>query len=62
MPVRMYGNGDVKLNRLPEDTVLYNSFHRKDNALRQVIMLIQPDPKKLKQQMCISEQPFGTVK
>ena len=62
VPVRMYGNGDGKLNRLPEGTILYNSFHRKDKALRQVILRIRPDPKKLKQRMCLSEHPFGTVK
>ena len=62
VPVKMYGNSAGNFNRLPEGTVLYNSFHRKDKALRQVILHIRPDPKKLKQRMCLSEHPFGTVK
>lgn len=62
VPVRMYGKTDQKLNRLPEGKVLYNSFCRKDRVLRQVILRIRPDPVKLKQRMCLSEHPFGTVK
>jgi transposase len=62
VPVRMYGKSNQKLNQLPEDMVLYNSFWRKDHARRQVILRIRPDPKKLKQRMCLSEHPFGTVK
>ena len=62
VPVRMYGKMSQKLNRLPEGTVLYNSFWRKDHAKKQVILRIRPDPKKLKQRMCLSEHLFGTVK
>ncbi len=62
VPVRMYGKSGIKLNQLPEGIVFYNSFHRKDKSPRQVILRIKPDPAKLKERMCLSEHPFGTVK
>jgi transposase len=62
VPVRMYGNTNGKINRLPEGTVLYNSFYRKDHVQTQVILHIRPDEEKLKKRMCLSEHPFGTVK
>ena len=62
MPVRMYGSPGKKLNPLPEDAVLYNSFDRKDKRKRQVILRIKEAPDKIHERMCLSEHPFGTVK
>jgi transposase len=60
--VRVYGSPDKKLNQLPEDLMLYNSFERKDKYKRQVILRIKEDPEKIHERMCLSEHPFGTVK
>lgn len=62
VPVRMYGSPGRKLNPLPEDLVLYNSFERKDKHKRQVILRIKEDAEKIHERMCLSEHPFGTVK
>jgi transposase len=62
VPVRMYGSPGKKLNPLPEDAVLYNSFDRKDKRKRQVILRIKEAPDKIHERMCLSEHPFGTVK
>ena len=41
VPVRIYGSPGKKLNPLPKEAVLYNSFDRKDKRKRQVILLIK---------------------
>jgi len=66
VPVRMYGNPRQKLNPIPEG-VSANPFNhtldRKDYAkAKKVVLLIRPDRGKLKERMCLSEHPFGTVK
>lgn len=62
VPVRMYGSAKHNLNRLPEDLVPYNSFHRKDTKPKKVMLRIKPNEAKQKQRMYLSEHPFGTVK
>jgi transposase len=62
VPARMYGNPDKKLNPLPGDIVLYNSFGRKDKPKKQVILRIKAVPEKIHERMCLSGNPFGTVK
>ena len=66
VPVRMYGNPHCKLNSIPEGISPnpYNhTLERKDYAKpRKVMLRIRPDPGKLKERMCLSEHPFGTVK
>jgi len=62
VPVRMYGSVNHKINALPKGAVLYNSFYRKDKVSKKVLLLIRPDKAKIKQRMCLSEHPFGTVK
>ncbi|MEA4872402.1 MAG: IS1182 family transposase [Synergistaceae bacterium] len=62
VPVMMYGRPGQLLNPLPEGATLYNSFHRKDKRKKQVILRIKEDSQKIRQRMCLSEHPFGTVK
>ncbi|OPX41843.1 transposase DDE domain protein [Ruminiclostridium hungatei] len=65
VPVRMYGSPSVKLNPIPEN-ILPNPFNhtldRKDHAPRKVVLRIKEDISKIKERMCLSEHPFGTVK
>ena len=66
VPVRMYGNTKHKLNHIPADIPI-NSFNhtldRKDYAASiKVVLRIKKDIHKMKERMCLSEQPFGTVK
>lgn len=62
VPVRMYGGSGKKLNPLPGNVKLYNSFERSDKPSKQVVLRIKEDPKKIHERMCLSEHPFGTVK
>jgi transposase len=62
VPVRLYGSPGKKLNPLPKDVVLYNSFGRKNKPKRQVLLRIKDAPDKIHERMCLSEHPFGTVK
>ena len=62
VPVKMYSSAVHELASLPEGVTLYNSFDRKDKAHKKVILRIKQDKHKLKQRMCLSEHPFGTVK
>ena len=66
MPVRMYGSVRFKLTPIPEDIPLnpYNhTFDRKDYApAKKVVLRIKEDIHKIKERMCLSEHPFGTVK
>lgn len=61
---RIYGNDPVK-NPLPEGAVLnpYNHvLERKNPKPKKVLLTIRPDKEKLRERMCLSEHPFGTVK
>lgn len=64
VPVRMYGGKD--LQRIPPDARIspYNhTLDRKDYAARKkVVVRIREEKEKLKERMCLSEHPFGTVK
>lgn len=66
VPVLMYGSEGISLNRIPPDAVMnpYNhTLCRKDyRKPKQVILRIREDAAKLKERMCLSEHPFGTVK
>jgi transposase len=65
VPARIYGSTKQKLNPIP-DNVPINPFNhtldRQDHANIKVILRIKKDIHKLKERMCLSEHPFGTVK
>ncbi len=61
----MYGNPGIRLNPIPENIPLNPFNHtldRKDHAPKKVVLRIKKDIPKLKERMCLSEHPFGTVK
>ena len=60
--VWMYGSSKYEVNKPPEGHKFHNSFYRKDRAKSKVVVTIKNDKEKLKQRMCHSEHPFGTVK
>jgi transposase len=65
VPVRMYGSTRQKLNSIPQGEVPNpgnHSIFRKDQAKKKIVIHITEDKEKLKQRMCLSEHPFGTVK
>ena len=65
VPVKMYGNPRYELQKIPKDikqNTPYNSLHRKDHTKKKVVLRIIKDKKKMKERMCLSEHPFGTVK
>lgn len=65
VPVRMYGSIRQKLNSIPQDEAANPGNHtlfRKDQPEKKVVIHIKADKEKLKQRMCLSEHPFGTVK
>jgi transposase len=65
VPVRMYGSIRHKLNSIPQDEAPNPGNHtlfRKDQPEKKVVIHIKADKEKLKQRMCLSEHPFGTVK
>jgi len=63
--VKMYGSPKCKLNPIPK-SIPINPFNhtldRKDFVSKKVILRIKEDIDKIKEQMCLSEHPFGTVK
>jgi transposase len=66
VPTKMYGKVTRPLNPIPADIPM-NPFNttldRKDyTASKKVILRIKNDIHKIKQRMCLSEHPFGTVK
>lgn len=65
VPVRMYGSPRFKLNPIPMDIPINPFNHtldRKDQPQKKVVLRIKEDIHKLKERMCLSEHPFGTVK
>ena len=61
---RMYGSVPVK-NQLPEEAELNPNNHvleRRNPKPNKVMLTIRPDKEKLRERMCLSEHPFGTVK
>ncbi len=65
VPVCMYGSPSCKLNPIP-DNIPVNPFNhtldRKDKPKIKVVLRIKEDIPKIKERMCLSEHPFGTVK
>ena len=60
----MYGSVPVK-NQLPEEAELNPNNHvleRRNPKPSKVMLTIRPDKVKLRERMCLSEHPFGTVK
>lgn len=65
VPVRMYGSVKCRLNPIPENippNPFNHTLDRKDYAPKKVVLRIKEDIHKLKERMCLSEHPFGTVK
>jgi transposase len=65
IPVRMYGSPKCKLNPIPENLPINPFNHtldRKDFVTKKVVLRIKEDIDKIKERMCLSEHPFGTVK
>jgi transposase len=61
----MYGNAKYKLNELPKDISINpfnHTLYRKDHEAKKVVLYIKEDKKKIRERMCLSEHPFGTVK
>lgn len=65
VPVRMYGDA-AKLQCIPPNARISPWNHTLDRtdyaAKKKVVVRIREDKEKLKQRMCLSEHPFGTVK
>ena len=65
VPVRMYGNAS-NLQKIPDNARISPYNHtldrRNHGAEKKVVIRIKEDKEKLKQRMCLSEHPFGTVK
>lgn len=65
VPVKMYGSPKCKLNPIPENIPINPFNHtldRKDTVAKKVVLRIKEDIDKIKERMCLSEHPFGTVK
>jgi transposase len=65
IPVKMYG-GTCKLQPIPNNARISSYNHTLDRsdyaAKKKVVIRIRADREKLKERMCLSEHPFGTVK
>lgn len=66
VPVIVYGNPKYRLNKIPETAKISPFNHtldRKDyQKPKKVVIRIKEDKDKIKERMCLSEHPFGTVK
>ena len=65
VPVRMFGILTEGVQEIPPDARISPSNHTLDTGhvpKKKVVLRIQDDKEKLKQRMCLSEHPFGTVK
>ena len=66
VPVRMYGNVRHPVLVIPDDVLINpfnHTFDRRDYApQKKVVLRIKEDDKKIRERMCLSEHPFGTVK
>ena len=61
----MYGSIRQNLYSIPQEEAANPGNHtlfRKDQPEKKVVIHIKADKEKLKQRMCLSEHPFGTVK
>lgn len=65
VPVQMYGSPRLQLNPIPENippNPFNHSLDRRDKVQKKVVLRIREDKHKMKERMCLSEHPFGTVK
>ncbi|WP_027627642.1 transposase [Ruminiclostridium cellobioparum] len=66
VPVKMYGHIKHKLNSIPAEVPINPFNHTLDRknyaAAAKVVLRIKKDTSKMKERMCLSEHPFGTVK
>ena len=65
VPVRMFGTLTKEVQKIPPDARISPSNHTLDTGhvpKKKVVLRIRDDKEKLKQRMCLSEHPFGTVK
>ncbi|MBQ2139767.1 hypothetical protein [Ruminococcus sp.] len=65
MPVKMFGNLTAPVQKIPYNARISPSNHTLDTGhvpKKKVVLRIQDNKEKLKQRMCLSEHPFGTVK
>lgn len=66
VPVRMYGSIRCELTPIPGNipaNPFNHTFDRKDySPAKKVVLRIKKDIHKMKERMCLSEHPFGTVK
>ena len=65
VPVKMFGVLTGPVQKIPPDARISPSNHTLDTGhvpKKKVVLRIQDDKEKLKQRMCLSEHPFGTVK
>jgi transposase len=65
VPVKIYGGNPQGLQQIPPNAKIspYNHvLDRKSSPDKKVVIRIREDKEKLKQRMCLSEHPFGTVK
>lgn len=64
IPVLMFGSSRQKLQPIPEGVNIspYNHVLDRKTPEKKVVIRIRDDKDKLKQRMCLSEHPFGTVK
>jgi transposase len=61
----MFGECRIPVQQIPADAVIspYNhSLDRKITITRKVQIRMKSDPALMKERMCLSEHPFGTVK
>jgi len=65
VPVKMYGTTKFRFNTIPENVPINPFNHtldRRDYINKKVVLRIREDKNKMKDRMCLSEHPFGTVK
>lgn len=66
IPTWVYGTPQKPLTRIPEDASINPYNHTLDridySKPKKVVVRIRMDKEKLRQRMCLSEHPFGTVK
>ena len=65
VPVKMFGILTEPVQQIPPNARISPSNHTLDTGhvpKRKVVLRIKDDKEKLKQRMCLSEHPFGTVK
>lgn len=65
VPVRMFGKSNHNFTKIPENIPMNPFNHTLDTKTqpdKKVVIKIKEDIPKIKERMCLSEHPFGTVK